>query len=86
LAGRVPAGQILGHDSFVSPGHDLSEEVAAATNHSVGIRHDVITGSAEQLTQTLATLAKRLPQQRLSVLEEQIEDDVTDRNSPADRG
>ena len=63
---------------------NLREEVAAAANHSVRIRQEVIAGSAEQLTQTLPALPKRSLQQGASLLEEQIEDHIVDRHALVD--
>jgi hypothetical protein len=78
------AGQVFCHDSLMAAGHHLREEVAAAANHSVRIRQEVIAGWAEQLTQAFPTLAKRSPQQGVSLVEEQIEDHIVHRHSLVD--
>jgi hypothetical protein len=66
-------------ENLVSASHDLCEELPAAADDSVGIGHTGITDPTEEIAQALPALVERLAQQRLSLLEEQVEGEVVDR-------
>src|SRR5208337_5696049 len=75
----VAAGELLGHYTFMSLGHHAREEVAALTHDPVREGQERLLDLGQQFTEPHPPLVERLLHEGAPSVEEQIEDEIADR-------